>query len=240
RLNSFTVQMYEEIRTALAAIKSEANVRVLVITGAGRAFSAGQDLADRAVTPGDEAIDLGASVETYYAPLIRTLTALPFPVIAAVNGVAAGAGASVALAADIVIAAKRAKFIMSFANIGLVPDSGASWVLPRAIGQSRALGMALTGEPVSAQSAADWALIWKCADDDCFLSEVDALVHKLAAAPTLGLAATKRLIRSAFTQNLTDQLDRERDDMRRLGQSQDYREGVDAFINKRTPTFVGR
>ena len=158
RLNSFTVQMHSEIAEALTAIESDKSVRTLLITGAGRGFCAGQDLSDRAVTPGSAAVDLGESVEKRYNPLIRRLTSLPMPVVCAVNGVAAGAGASLAFASDIVIAARSAKFIMSFANIGLVPDSGSSWALPRLAGQARALGLALTGDPLPAETAAAWGL----------------------------------------------------------------------------------
>lgn len=239
RLNSFTVRMHEEVADALTAIESDESVRTLLLTGEGRGFCAGQDLADRAVAPGEAAVDLGASVEKYYAPLIRRLTALPIPVICAVNGVAAGAGASIALAADMVIAARSAKFIMSFANIGLVPDSGASWALPRLAGQARALGMALTGDPVPAALAADWGLIWKCVGDDQLQDEAEALVEKFSAGATLGLAETKKLIRTAMTRTLDDQLDLERDRMRELGRSADYREGVDAFMTKRKPHFTG-
>jgi len=239
RLNSFTVRMHEEIAAALGAVEADRTVRVLLITGAGRGFCAGQDLSDRAVSPDGAAPDLGESVEKRYNPLIRRLTSLPMPVVCAVNGVAAGAGASLAFASDIVVAARSAKFIMSFANIGLVPDSGSSWALPRLAGQARALGLALTGDPLPAETAAHWGLIWKCVDDDALGEEAEALVKKFANAPTRGLAETKKLIRSAFTRPLDEQLDLERDRMRELGRSDDYREGVDAFLNKRKPSFKG-
>ncbi len=240
RLNSFTVEMHEEVRDALDRLEADKSVRTLLLTGAGRGFCAGQDLSDRAVAPGGDAVDLGESVEKRYNPLIRTLTSLPMPVVCAVNGVAAGAGASIAFASDIMIAAKSAKFIMSFANIGLVPDSGGSWAMPRLVGQARALGMALTGDPVTADQAADWGLVWKCVDDDQLEEETNSLVAKFAAAPTRGLAETKKLIRTAFARPLDEQLDLERDQMRALGRSEDYREGVDAFMNKRKPNFKGQ
>lgn len=238
RLNSFTVQMHDEVSRALEAVgKSEA--RVLVLTGAGRGFCAGQDLGDRAVAPGGDGVDLGESLEKRYNPLIRRLTSLEMPVICAVNGVAAGAGANIALACDIVIAAKSAKFIQSFANIGLIPDSGGTWTLPRLAGQARAMGLALTGEPLTAEHAEAWGMIWKCVDDDQLQAEVDALASKFASAPTRGLAETKRLIRESGTRGLQDQLERERDAQRMLGRTNDYKEGVGAFMEKRTPKFTG-
>jgi len=236
RLNSFTVQMHEEVADALGQLDE---ARVLVLTGAGRGFCAGQDLGDRAVAPG-EAVDLGESVEKRYNPLIRKLTGLPMPVIARVNGVAAGAGANIALACDIVIAAKSAKFIQSFAAIGLIPDSGGTWVLPRLVGQARALGLALTGEPITGEQAADWGLIWKAADEGALDAEVDAIATKLASLPPLGLAAIKNIIRSTGERTLDQELDLQRDEMRRLGFTEDYREGVAAFLEKRGAKFVGR
>lgn len=236
RLNSFTRSMHAELSDALENL---GDARVVVLTGAGRGFCAGQDLNDRAVAPG-EAVDLGETVEECWNPLIRKLASLPQPVIARVNGVAAGAGANIALACDIVIAAKSAKFIQSFSALGLIPDSGGSWHLPRLVGQARALGLALTGEPLPAEKAADWGLIWKAVDDEQLDSEVDGVAAKLASLPPLGLAAIKQIIRSSWSRSLDDELDLQRDEMRRLGFTHDYREGVAAFLDKRAPKFIGK
>ena len=236
RLNSFTVEMHEEVADALSDL---GEARTLVVTGAGRGFCAGQDLADRAVAPG-QAVDLGESVEKRYNPLVKRLTSLPMPVIARVNGVAAGAGANIALACDVVIAAKSAKFIQSFANIGLIPDSGGTWVLPRLVGQASALGLALTAEPLPAEKAAEWGLIWKAVEDDQLDSEVDSLAARFAEAPTRGLARIKKMIRESWGHSLDEELDLQRDSMRELGYSDDYREGVAAFMEKRAPKFTGK
>jgi len=236
RLNSFTVQMHEELREALNSL---GDARVLVLTGAGRGFCAGQDLNDRAVAPG-KSIDLGETVEQCWNPLIRKLTSLPQPVIARINGVAAGAGANIALACDIVVAAKSAKFIQSFSAIGLIPDSGGTWALPRVVGQPRALGLALTGEPLSAEKAEQWGMIWKAVEDDALDTEVDVIANKLASLPPLGLAAIKEMIRSSWQYSLDEELERQAGAMRRLGFTEDYREGVAAFLEKRMPNFTGR
>jgi len=236
RLNSFTKAMHAELALAL---DSAADARVIIVTGAGRGFCAGQDLNDRAVAPG-EPVDLGETVEASWNPLIRRLATMPQPVIARVNGVAAGAGANIALACDLVVAGRSAKFIQSFAALGLIPDSGGSWHLPRLVGQARALGLALTGEPLPAETAADWGLIWKCVDDDALDAEVDALAAKLASLPPLGLAAIKSIIRTTGSRTLDEELDLQRDEMRRLGFTRDYREGVAAFLEKRPATFEGR
>jgi 2-(1,2-epoxy-1,2-dihydrophenyl)acetyl-CoA isomerase len=180
------------------------------------------------------------TVETAWNPLVRKITSLPQPVIARVNGVAAGAGANIALACDLVVAARSAKFIQSFSAIGLIPDSGGTWALPRLVGQARAMGLALTGEPLSAEKAEEWGLIWKCVDDEALDTEVDAIAKKLASLPPLGLAAIKEMIRASWSHTLDQELNHQRDAMRRLGFSDDYREGVAAFLEKRQPNFVGR
>jgi 2-(1,2-epoxy-1,2-dihydrophenyl)acetyl-CoA isomerase len=236
RLNSFTRQMHAELQSAL---DQASDARVVILTGAGRGFCAGQDLNDRAVAPGDT-VDLGETVDESWNPLIRRLATMPQPVIARVNGVAAGAGANIALACDIVVAARSAKFIQSFSALGLIPDSGGSWHLPRLVGQARALGLALTGEALPADKAADWGLIWQAVDDDALDAEVDVIASKLAALPPLGLAAIKAIIRSTGERTLDQELDLQRDEMRRLGFTDDYREGVAAFLEKRAAIFVGR
>jgi 2-(1,2-epoxy-1,2-dihydrophenyl)acetyl-CoA isomerase len=238
KLNSFNVQMHSEIQSALEEAVNDASVRAVLLTGAGRAFSAGQDLSDRAVAPG-EAVDLGASIDLYYAPLVRRLRSLPIPVICGVNGVAAGAGANVALACDLVIAAKSASFIQSFTKIGLIPDTGGTYFLPRLIGTARAMGLAMLGDKITGEEAAAWGLIWRCVDDAEFRPAVDAVVKQVAAGPTRALARIKQAIYASGNNTLDQQLDLERDFMRELGNSNDFREGVVAFLEKRSPRFVG-
>jgi 2-(1,2-epoxy-1,2-dihydrophenyl)acetyl-CoA isomerase len=239
KLNSFNTAMHGEVRDALGRVARD-GARVLVLTGAGRGFCAGQDLADRAVAPGGTAVDLGESIEKNYKPLILALRNLPLPVIAAVNGVAAGAGANIALACDLVIAAKSASFVQAFSKLGLVPDSGGTWTLPRLLGNARALGLALLGDKLPAEQAAAWGLIWRCVDDPELAPTVDALARQLAVAPTRGLARTKQAIYESWQRSLAEQLDVERDYQRELGSSADYAEGVAAFIAKRAPQFTGR
>ncbi len=239
RLNSFNTQMHGEVRTVLAAIAGS-GARVLVITGAGRGFCAGQDLGDRAVAPGDAPPDLADSIEKHYKPLVLALRALPLPVIAAVNGVAAGAGANIALACDLVIAARSAKFVQAFSKLGLVPDSGGTWFLPRLVGTARALGLTLLGDKLSAEQAAAWGLIWRCVEDGELAAVVDGLARQLAVAPTKGLARTKQAIYEAWGRTLEQQLDTERDYQGELGRTADYAEGVAAFAAKRAPNFTGR
>jgi len=211
-----------------------------LLTGAGRGFCAGQDLTDRAVAPGDAPVDLGASIEANYRPLVLALRSFPMPVVCAVNGVAAGAGANIALACDLVVAAKSANFIQAFCKIGLIPDSGGTFFLPRLVGTARAMGLALLGDKLSAQQAADWGLIWKCVDDAELVPTVDALLGQIALAPTRGLVATRRALHASSHATLETQLDLERDLQRELGNSADYREGVAAFLAKRAPQFTGR
>jgi len=239
RLNSFTRAMHLEMRDALARVQADQSVRVLVLTGAGRGFCAGQDLADRAVDPGAPSVDLGASVEEFYAPLVLTLKNLPMPVICAVNGVAAGAGANLALACDIVLAAQSASFIEAFSKLGLIPDTGGTWHLPRLIGHARAMGLAMLGEKLSAEKAEAWGLIWRCVPDDVLMDEALAMAKHFAAAPTKGLAFTKRAFQASYANTLAQQLQLEADMMRELGNSHDYREGVAAFLAKRAPQFKG-
>jgi 2-(1,2-epoxy-1,2-dihydrophenyl)acetyl-CoA isomerase len=240
RLNSFTVEMHDEVAEALTRVEADETIRALLITGAGRGFCAGQDLADRTVAPGAEGVDLGESLENRYNPLVRRLVELPKPVVCAVNGVAAGAGANIAFAADIVLAAKSAKFLQSFSNLGLVPDSGGTWILPRLIGHARALGLALTGEPITAEKAESWGLIWRTVDDGELMGEAGNLLERLASGPTRGYAAIKLAMRNSWLAGFNEQLDLERDLQRELGRSSDFREGVAAFTDKRKPNFTGR
>jgi 2-(1,2-epoxy-1,2-dihydrophenyl)acetyl-CoA isomerase len=239
RLNAFNDAMHVALRTAIAAAETDENCRALLITGAGRGFCAGQDLNDRVVKP-DEKPAPSNSLEQHYNPLVRKLRELPFPVIAAVNGVAAGAGCNIALACDIVVAARSAKFIQSFARIGLVPDSGGTWVLPRLAGDARARGLALLAEPLSAETAEAWGLIWKCVDDADLRGEADKMCAHFAAAPTQGLALIKRALNVSSGNTLDAQLDLERDLQRLAHQTPDYAEGVRAFVEKRKPHFTGR
>ncbi|GAB2849427.1 2-(1,2-epoxy-1,2-dihydrophenyl)acetyl-CoA isomerase PaaG [Pseudoduganella ginsengisoli] len=239
KLNSFTQAMHLEVRDALGQVKADKSVRVLVLTGAGRGFCAGQDLSDRAVEPGAKGVDLGESVEKFYAPLVMELRNLPLPVICAVNGVAAGAGANLALACDIVIAGKSASFVEVFCKLGLIPDTGGTWHLPRLIGLARATGLAMLGEKLTAERAEEWGMIWKSVPDEVLMTEAMAMAAHFATAPTKGLAFTKKALQASYGNSLQDQLALEADMMRELGYSHDYREGVSAFMEKRTPEFKG-
>ena len=239
RLNSFNEEMHQALQDALGKVPAS-GARALLLTGAGRGFCAGQDLSDRSTAPGAEAPDLGLSLERYYNPVIRALRGLELPVICAVNGVAAGAGANIALACDIVLAARSASFIQAFCKIGLVPDSGGSYFLPRLVGTARAMGLAMLGEKLSAEQAQSWGLIWRCVDDDALHSEATDLAQQLARQPTQGLALIKRAIYASGAHTLDQQLDLERDFQRLAGHTQDYREGVAAFMAKRKPNFQGQ
>lgn len=238
KLNSFNEEMHLALRAALEAARDE-GARAILLTGAGRGFCAGQDLGDRDPSKMDAPPDLGETVRKFYGPLVNLIRALPFPVVCAVNGVAAGAGANLALACDMVLASDKAKFIQSFSKVGLIPDTGGSFHLPRLLGEARAKGLAFTAEPMSAQQAEDWGLIWKCIEDGQLTYEAHALVEKLANGPTLGLALTKAAIQASAVNTLSEQLELEAGYMKTCGESADYAEGVSAFLNKRTPQFKG-
>lgn len=240
RLNAFNEEMHLALRAGLERARDEGAVRAVLLTGAGRGFCAGQDLGDRDPRKGGGTPDLGETLETFYNPTLRLIRMLEKPVVCAVNGVAAGAGANLALACDIVLAARSARFIQSFAKVGLVPDAGGSWALPRLVGEARAKALTMTAEPLMAETAASWGLIWRSVDDDALMAEAAALAERLAVGPTLGLGLTKRLIHAAADQGLDAQLDMERDLQRRAGASADYAEGVVAFLEKRSARFTGR
>ena len=240
RLNSFTVAMHGEVRAALDEVAADTAVRCLVLTGAGRGFCAGQDLADRAVAPGSEALDLGFSIENYYKPMLLRLRRLRMPTVCAVNGVAAGAGANIPFACDLVIAARSASFIQSFSKLGLVPDCGGTWWLPRLVGPARAMGLALLGDKLPAAQAEEWGLIWRCVDDDQLMPSALALARQLASGPTRGYVRTREAMEANLERSFEAALDVERDYQRELGRSSDYREGVTAFIDKRAPRFTGQ
>jgi 2-(1,2-epoxy-1,2-dihydrophenyl)acetyl-CoA isomerase len=239
RLNAFNDAMHLALRAAIEEAEADTSCRALMITGAGRGFCAGQDLSDRLTKP-DEAPAPRNSLEAFYNPLVRKLRALPFPVIAAVNGVAAGAGCNIALACDIVIASLKASFIQSFARIGLIPDSGGTWLLPRLVGDARARGLALLAQELPAEKAASWGLIWRAVDDEVLMHEARRICEHFAMAPTQGLALIKRALDASAGNSLDAQLDLERDLQREAILTSDYAEGVRAFMEKRKPNFTGR
>jgi 2-(1,2-epoxy-1,2-dihydrophenyl)acetyl-CoA isomerase len=238
KLNAFNVLMHREVSTALGAVEADESLRVLLVTGRGRAFCAGQDLSERNVDEGP--LDLGATTRTYYNPLVKRLVSLKIPTLCAVSGAAAGAGVSLALACDIVVARASAKFVQAFSSIGLVPDAGGSYWLPRMIGQARALGFTLLGQSLSARQAETWGLIWKAIEDENFEEEVETLVMQLAGAATRGLSAAKAAIRAAARNTLEQQLDLESASQFECGRTLDYKEGVTAFRERRAPQFSGR
>lgn len=239
KLNSFNEAQHAALRAALDRCADDEACRAIILTGAGRGFCAGQDLSDRDPAMLGEAPDLGRTLETFYNPLVRQLRALPKPVVCAVNGVAAGAGANIALACDIVLAARSAKFIQAFSKIGLVPDSGGTWFLTRHLGEARAKALALTGDALSAETAAEWGLIWRAVDDAVLMEEALAIAGRLADGPTHAYGLIKQAIQAASGNTLDAQLDLERDLQREAGRSDDYREGVSAFLEKRPPRFTG-
>ncbi|GAP34737.1 enoyl-CoA hydratase-related protein [Piscinibacter sakaiensis] len=240
-LNSFTAAMHAELRDALDAAAADPGVRCVVLGAAGRGFCAGQDLNEPGMAPVEgTAPDIGAVIERHYRPLALRLQSLPVPVIAAVQGVAAGAGANLALNCDLVVAARSASFIQAFSKIGLVPDCGGTWLLPRLVGRARALGLAMTGDKLPAEEAQRIGLIWQCVDDEALAPTVAALAARLAALPTQALVATRRIVDDAMQRDYPAALDEEARVQRELGRAHDFAEGVAAFQQRRTPTFRDR
>jgi 2-(1,2-epoxy-1,2-dihydrophenyl)acetyl-CoA isomerase len=240
RLNAVTIELHRALADALDEAEADNTCRSILITGSGRGFCAGQDLSDIDPPTADKPADLGLLIDGHYNPLIRRVRALPMPVVCAVNGIAAGAGANIALACDIVIAARSASFLQAFAKIGLVPDSGGTFFLPRLIGEARARALCLLAEPISAETATDWGLIWKCVDDAELTNEAQAICERFGEAPTRSLAMIKRALAASAYNTLDAQLDLERDLQREIGRGSDYLEGVTAFLEKRKPAYKGR
>lgn len=239
KLNSFNGTMHSEMREALKSIKKDKSVRCLLLTGNGRGFCAGQDLSERKFDKGEQP-DLGATLDKYYNPMLRSLQAFPFPVVCAVNGIAAGAGANIALSCDIILAARSASFIQAFCKIGLVPDCGGTWTLTQQLGRGRAMALAMLGDKISAEQAESYGMIYRCIDDDCLIDEALQIASKLASGPTLGLGLIKRAVNAATQNSFDQQLDLERDLQRIAGRSDDYQEGVSAFMEKRKAEFKGQ
>jgi 2-(1,2-epoxy-1,2-dihydrophenyl)acetyl-CoA isomerase len=233
KLNAFIPEMHKELRAALERALDDGAIRAVLLTGAGRGFCSGQDLAERNVAPGAAPIDLSVSLGSYYNPLVRRMRELPKPIVCAVNGIAAGAGANIALACDIVLAARSASFVQSFARLGLVPDSGGTYFLPRLAGTARAMGLALLAEPLSAEQAERWGLIWKVVDDERLMTDAASLARRLASGPTKGFGLLKRAMYASATNSLDAQLDLERDLQREAGFSEDSRRGVAEFMQKK-------
>lgn len=240
KLNAFTAGMHAELQQALREIRASQSARVLLITGSGRGFCAGQDLSERVMSAAPAESDVGSTLEQNYNPLVLGLRQLGMPVICAVNGVAAGAGCNFALAADIVLAARSASFIEVFSRIGLIPDAGGTYVLPRLVESARAMALSLLAEPVSAEQAANWGLIWKCVDDDKLPDEARALASRLADGPTRAYALTKQALNASPSNALDQQLALEARLQREAGGTADFKEGVTAFLEKRRPKFLGR